>query len=334
MSRLFALLAVLVAGAAAAQPEPPPPPVESAPEDVNLSGSAQARSASLSEETAANARYSDFSAGPGGVWFIVTQGVVGLFGGALVGAVRGAQSRELYPWMFGGGLLLGAASGIFQYIHPIGRAAAGASALGAAAGLSAGMGLVVATGTQAPLPVAALLVAGMEVGALAPILLSWAEPDLRRSSAALMGSGASYALALTTLSVLYLRGSGNLINPAVPLLVAPAAGMLVGGVLGAFLDPHPVDVFKLTAIPLGACAALVGYGLILQVPMHKVAVASGVGMAAALALTVVLYETEVEEPAPLPARAAVSRWTVTPGVLGAPGTGAAVPGAFVSGAFD
>src|SRR5690606_11383336 len=127
-------------------------------------------------------------------------------------------------------------------------------------------------------------------GALLPIALAWNSADLSGSDLALVTSGSVYGLVLTTLAILYARGTGNLISPTVPLLVAPAAGMLLGGLLAAFIEPPPWSVFALTAAPIGAGLILSGYGLILQVPMHKVAATTLIGMGVTAVGTLLLTQ--------------------------------------------
>ncbi|MGQ0507651.1 MAG: hypothetical protein ACT4TC_20300 [Myxococcaceae bacterium] len=330
MRVLLALSLCWISASALAQSPPPPPPVpeEATPAPATPRGASLADGADSARPPQ---RYSALSAGRGGVWFFVTQAVIGTFTGAMAGAITGARDQDLYPWFLGGGLLFGAVGAVFQYFHPIGGATAGMSALGAGVGVTAGLGLVMALNITLPLPTMLLLAAAMEVGALLPVAFAWNKEDLSPSTLALASSGAVYGLVLTSLAVIYLRGTGNLVDPAVPLLIAPAVGMALGGLLGAFIEPPGWSVFQATAIPIGAAMVLTGYGLILQVPAHKVAATVLVGMAVTGAATVLLtqpWKVAREEQravklpkliptatVALPARAGESA-AVLPGVMG------------------
>jgi hypothetical protein len=256
---------------------------------------AEERGISLADQPVAQ-RHSSLSAGSGGVLFMITQMAIGALNGGFVGAISGAPQKEYLGWFLGGALVFGAASGWFQYVHPIGKATAALSAFGASSGLLAGLGLLIASKITSPFLAVALLTLAMEAGALAPVFAAWGQPDLTSGDAMLSGSASIYAFTLTGLAIVYMRASGNLIDPVLPMLLAPAAGMALGGLLSMAFDLSPGRVFALTAVPLAVGSVLFLSGILLT---NDLAVSSGttlLGMLLTVGVTALFTSPATELP--------------------------------------
>ncbi|MBM4781073.1 MAG: hypothetical protein GQE15_25550 [Archangiaceae bacterium] len=204
------------------------------------------------------ARFSAFSAGRGGALFAFSQGVDGLVLGAVIGAsitagwrapLSGAQG--LYLGALAGGVTLGALGSLLQHLQPIGLVAAGATSLGLLVGALAGFGVaaLLPVGTAVP---GLLALVGSQVGGLVPLALSWAAEDLDPSDLAMMGAAALSAFALTGLLNL---ATGRPLVPAA-LLLAPAVGMAIGGLIAALTSVPVATIFRYAGLPLGAALAL------------------------------------------------------------------------------
>lgn len=198
-------------------------------------------------------RYSRFSAGAGGPLFIFSEVVTGIVTGAMVGAAidppndgdNDPRNNGAYAGGVLGGLGLGTAAALYQYWQPVEMTEAALAAGGALTGFLAGLGAADAANWNATgFAVAALL--GSQLGVGAALAATFGEGEPSGGDTALVGMTSLYATALTGL-VMWAAES----DTAFPLLFAPAAGMLAGGLLTGFFELPVNRVFTLTVLPLG-----------------------------------------------------------------------------------
>lgn len=210
------------------------------------------------------ARFSAFSAGRGGALFAFAEGVDGLVLGGVIGAaitsgwrspLAGAQG--VYLGALAGGLTLGALGSLLQYVQPIGLVAAGATSLGLLVGALGGFGVAsLLPGAGVAVVPGLLAVIGSQVGGLVPLALLWTAEDLDPADLAMMGAAALSAFVLTGLVNL---ATGRPLVPAA-LLLAPAIGMAIGGLLAAVTTVPMAAIFRTVGLPLGAALALFALG--------------------------------------------------------------------------
>ncbi|MER2561912.1 MAG: hypothetical protein ABTQ32_14385 [Myxococcaceae bacterium] len=207
---------------------------------------------------ATGARFSAFSAGRGGALFAFSEGVGGLVLGGVLGAglTSGgplASAQGVYLGALAGGVVLGALGSVLQYVQPIGLVAAGATSLGLVVGGLAGFGVAsLLSGLGSAALPGLLALVGAQVGGLVPLALSWATEDLEPSALAMMGAAALSAFALAALVNL---ATGRPLVPAA-LLLAPAVGMAIGGLIAAVSRVQVSTIFRYAGVPLGAALAL------------------------------------------------------------------------------
>lgn len=246
-------------------------------------------------------RFSLLSAGRGGPLFAFSEVVDGLVVGGLIGAELASSPSN--PLALPGGACLGALAGgiglgglgvLLQYLQPIGLVAAGASALGVTVGALAGLGVAAllegfVMGLPGVLP-GVLALVGSQVGAFVPFALLWSADDLDPAELALMTSTALYAFAITSLVNVALARPFS----APALLVAPAIGMAVGGLVAALTQLSTGAVFRYTALPLGVALATFFLGGLLGAAPQVAAIASLGGMGLTLLITgLVTFATTV-----------------------------------------
>lgn len=204
------------------------------------------------------ARFSAFSAGRGGALFAFSEGVGGLVLGGVLGAGLSSggalvSAQGVYLGALAGGVVLGALGSVLQYVQPIGLVAAGATSLGLVVGGLAGFGVASLLSGLGSVALPGLLaLVGAQVGGLVPLALSWATEDLEPSALAMMGAAALSAFALTGLVNLAI---GRPLVPAA-LLLAPAVGMAIGGLIAAVSRVQVSTIFRYAGLPLGAALAL------------------------------------------------------------------------------
>ncbi len=280
--------------------------------------------------TPSGARFSAFSAGRGGALFAFSEGVGGLVLGGVIGAAitstwRGplAGAQGVYLGALAGGVTLGALGSVLQYVQPIGLVAAGATSLGLVVGALAGFGvasLLSQLQGSALLP-GLLALVGSQVGGLVPLALLWTAEDLDPSDLSMMGAAALSAFALTGLINL---ATGRPLVPAA-LLLAPAVGMAIGGLIAAVSNVPVATIFRYAGLPLGAGLAL--FALVSGV-FESVQLGAGValgGAAITLGITaLVSFATAPVEAAPV---------SLVPTLVVLPGRGREVsvgPGAVIT----
>ncbi len=249
-------------------------PMGETPGDLGPSTPTTEEPRAVAPTVAGGERFSRFSAGRGGPLFAFSQVVDGLVVGGLIGAALSTPSTGplavpsgAYLGALAGGVGLGAVGVLLQYFQPIGLVAAGAAALGLGVGLLGGLGL--ASGLSAFIPglpavlPGLLALVGSQVGALVPLALLWSADDLDPSDLAMLGAGALDAFALTALFNVAL--GRPLLESA--LLVAPAIGMAVGGLVAALTRVPLSKVVRYGALPVGVGLSLFYLGgVVFQAP--------------------------------------------------------------------
>ncbi|WP_164001630.1 hypothetical protein [Pyxidicoccus caerfyrddinensis] len=245
---------------AAREPRPPAPVAEPAQAPSRPPASAPLRA--LEPPPKRSVRYSRLSAESGGPTLVLSEALGGMVLGAMLGDsydTPGGRSDNAYMGAMVGALTLGTASTLYQYFIPVKRneslLAAGAATLGFTAGVSA------ANGWDLDSRQRALLALGTsQVGVASVLLLTAGGKDVSDGDTGLVGMTSFYAL-ITTGLVEYIgsRQSGDSFRYT-PLLIAPAAGMLMGGLLAIPLEIEPSSIRDVTLFPMGMglTALLVG----------------------------------------------------------------------------
>jgi hypothetical protein len=242
-------------------------------------------------------RYSRLSAGEGGSLVVLTEAMGGLVTGAMLGDsydAEGGRADGAYAGAMLGALTLGAAGTLYQYFVPVRRneslLAAGAATLGFTAGVSAANAWGMDSRQRALLSLVT-----SQVGVASVLLLTSGGEDVSAGDTALMGMMSFYAL-LSTGLIEYIgaRQSGERFRYA-PVLVAPAAGMLLGGLLAIPLEVSPASIRDITMFPLGMGALALLIGSRLDVSQATVAktVAGTVGGTFALTVLLTVLSSDV-----------------------------------------
>jgi hypothetical protein len=243
-------------------------------------------------------RYSRLSADSGGPTLVLTEAVGGMVLGAMLGSTyddANGRSDNAYAGAMLGALTLGTASTLYQYFVPVKRneslLAASASTLGFMAGVSAANAWDLDSRQRA-----LLALTTSQVGVASVLLVTAGGEDVSSGDAGLVGMTAFYAFIATGL-VEYIgsRQSGERFRYT-PLLVAPAAGMLVGGLLAMPLEIPPSSIRDVTLFPagMGLVALLVGSRLdVSNVTVAKTVLGT---VAGSFAITVLLSALSPDEP--------------------------------------
>ncbi|MBZ4422296.1 hypothetical protein [Myxococcus sp. RHSTA-1-4] len=250
-------------------------------------------------------RYSRLSADSGGPTLVLTEAVGGMVLGAMLGSTyddENGRSDNAYAGAMLGALTLGTASTLYQYFVPVKRneslLAASASTLGFMAGVSAANGWDLDSRRRA-----LLALTTSQVGVASVLFITAGGEDVSSGDTGLVGMTAFYAFVTTGL-VEYIgsRQSGESFRYT-PLLIAPAAGMIIGGLLAIPLEIPPSSVRDVTLFPvgMGLTALLVGSRLdVSDVTVAKTVLGT---VAGTFAITVLLSALSPDEPTQRDARA-------------------------------
>jgi hypothetical protein len=196
-------------------------------------------------------RYSRFSAGPAGPSIAVAQVLLGVSGGAILGNSFDTEGNtsNLYSGAMLGGLALGTTGILYQYYFPVQRREALLASTASLAGLAGG--IAYANNRNLGDRDRALLgIVASQVGMFTPLLLTSGGKDI---------SGADYGLiSLTSFYATVFAGLIEFIHDAetpggynyAPMLMAPAIGMAVGGLLAIPLELNGVAFSILWPTPL------------------------------------------------------------------------------------
>lgn len=254
----------------AREPAPPPPPLptsEAPSSRPAFTGSAPpTRPAFTGPATPARERaqrYSTLSAGEGGSTLVLTQVIAGTVNGAMLGeafsSVGTNAADHAYSGAVLGALTLGAATTLYQYWVPVRRnealLASGASTLGFTAAVTAANAWGMDSRGRA-----LLSLTGSQGGLLAVLALTSGGDDVSDGDVGLIGSTSLYAVIFTSLAEYIRAEETGQDYRFTPLLLAPAVGMALGGLLSVPLELRPSSIRELTTYPLGAglVALLVG----------------------------------------------------------------------------
>jgi hypothetical protein len=301
--------------APAAPPPAAPPPAAPSPPAWTPPA---ARSTGPAESPAERAvRYSRFSAGSGGPALVVTEVLLGLTGGAFLGSTYDAEGKtsNLYTGAMLGGLTLGTGSILYQYFQRVERDESLLATLTSLSGLAGGIGFANAHhfGDRDRI---ILSLATSQVGLFAALLLSAGGLDISSADVGLMSITSFYSVLIASLIEFIndARNSTRGYNFA-PMLMAPAIGMAIGGLLSIPLEMNGVAFALVTTVPLVAS----GFAIALAAPLSNNATT---GKAVLITLTSSLGVTALitaltAEPPKQRASAGAPRLTPTPVVLAA-----------------
>jgi hypothetical protein len=208
-------------------------------------------------------RYSRYSAGPGGSTLALTAGIYGFITGAMLGSSFSINNDGLgndgYTGAVIGGLSLGTAAILYQYFVPVGRREG--LLVGGAATAALISSLAVANSEDMTSKDRAVLTVSTTTASMIAVLLFTAGgEDVSTGDAGLVGSVALYGFIVTGL-VEYIHSEQTRQDfNSVPMLLAPALGMAVGGLLAVPLELSSSLLFDLTAYPIltGSAALMLG----------------------------------------------------------------------------
>ncbi len=226
----------------AAPVQPPAAPLEA----PILPRQEMAEASSLSPPPLPPGRYRSYSAGPGGFVLISTELVTGAITGGLLGAARGRDGSVASGIMLGG-LSLGATAALYQYFARVESNEAWLTSIAAGAGFITGFGVASEQGLSQR-DRAVLTFASTQLSILSTLAITAMKPgDVSGGDTWLMGTSSLYAFIFTGL-VQGSRGDSDI----TPTLAAPVLGLIAGALLSIPLEPHPGDMFAITALPLAA----------------------------------------------------------------------------------
>jgi hypothetical protein len=219
-------------------------------------------------------RYSRYSAGAGGPTLALTEGMMGVVTGAMLGSAfdiaSDARDSDGYTGAILGGLTLGSAATIYQYFIPVGRResllAAGAATTGMMASLTIANSRDLSDKDRA-----ALTFATSQAGIIGVLLATAGGEDVSAGDTGLVGATSLYGFVLTGLiEYIHARETDQRYN-FVPVLLAPAVGMAIGGLLAIPIEMSSSSAFELTMYPLGTglVALLIGARLADDVVVAK-----------------------------------------------------------------
>lgn len=258
--------------------EPPSPPLPERPAPPAPSQPALTpppRSTGPAESPGRRAlRYSRYSAGSGGATLVLTEGMVGIATGAMLGSAfdiaSDGRDSDGYTGAIIGGLTLGTAATLYQYFVPVGRRegllAAGAATVGMMAGLTVANSRDLSDKDRAM-----LTFASTQAGVISVLLLTAGGGDVSAGDAGLVGATSLYGFVIAGLvEYIHAEQTGQHYN-FVPLLLAPAVGMALGGLLAIPVELSSQSAFELTMYPLGTglLALLIGSRLADDVVVAK-----------------------------------------------------------------
>ncbi|MFL5348445.1 MAG: hypothetical protein ACJ8AT_26920 [Hyalangium sp.] len=260
---------------AASTPPSPPPPPRAAPAPSPPEWTPPPRATGPAESPAERAlRYSRYSAGAGGPTLVLTEGLAGLVTGAMLGSAfdiaRDVRSSDGYTGAIVGGLALGTVATLYQYFVPVGRREGMLAAGAATAGLMASLTLANSRNLNDK-DRAMLAFASTQVSILSVLVLTSGGGDVSAGDAGLVGSMSLYGFVFAGLIEYIHAKQTQQRYDYVPVLMAPAAGMALGGLLAIPLELSSSSAFELTLYPLGAglTALLLGARLADEVVVAK-----------------------------------------------------------------
>jgi hypothetical protein len=197
------------------------------------------------------ARYSRFSAGPGGPAVVVAEVLLGLGSGAMLGAAydTGGQNSNAYSAAMISGLALGTAGTLYQYFVPVQRREA---MLATTASLVGMMGAIAIANDNDmnDRDRAILAMVTAQVGMFSTLLLTAGGEDVSGSDLGLMTVTTTYAFMFTGLIEFISNAESSRGYNFTPVLLAPAVGMALGGLLAIPLELSAGRLLVISLIPL------------------------------------------------------------------------------------
>ena len=270
--RALLLLTCLLATAAGAQTEP----AGSSPDEPAWARPPPSTGPAESAGSRAQ-RYSRFSAGPAGPAIAVSEVLLGIASGAILGNAFDAegQTNNLYTGAMLGGLTLGTGGILYQYYFPVQRRESVLATTASLAGLAGGIAYA-NNQRLGDRDRAVLALVTSQVGMFSSLLLTRGGEDL---------SGADYGLiCLTSVYATLFASLIEFIHDAetsggynfAPMLMAPAIGMALGGLLAIPVELNSLAFAILWPVPL----AISGMAFGLAAPLSGNATTGRVGLIA------------------------------------------------------
>lgn len=246
-------------------------------------------------------RYSRYSAGAGGPTLALTEGMMGIVTGAMLGSAfdiaSDARDSDGYTGAILGGLTLGTAATLYQYFIPVGRRESLLAAGAGTAGLMASL-TIANSRDLSEKDRSALVFASTQAGIIGVLLATAGGGDVSSGDAGLVGATSLYGFVITGLiEYIHARETDQGYN-FVPVLLAPAVGMALGGLLAIPVEMSSSSAFELTMYPLGTglLALLIGARLADDVVVAKTVLGTVAGTFLVVALINGLSGGVVEPP--------------------------------------
>jgi hypothetical protein len=197
------------------------------------------------------ARYSRFSAGPGGPAIVVAEVLLGLGTGAMLGASYDTDGRNsnAYSAAMISGLALGTAGTLYQYFVPVKRAESVMATTASLVGMMGAIGVANDNG-MSDRDRAILAMVASQAGLYATLLLTAGGEDVSGSDVGLMTVTTSYAFMFTSLIEFISHSETGRGYNFTPVLLAPAVGMALGGLLAIPLELSAGRLLFISLIPL------------------------------------------------------------------------------------
>lgn len=298
-------------------PAPPAPPPRAAPSPPEWAPPPSSTGPAESPAERAE-RYSRFSAGSGGPALVVTEVLLGLAGGGFLGSTYDADGKtnNLYTGAMLGGLMLGTGSIVYQYFQRVERDESLLATLSSLSGLSAGIGFA-NSHHWGERDRALLSLACSQVGLFASLALTSGGLDISGADMGLITLTSFYSVLIAGLIEFIndANNSGRGYNFA-PMLMAPAIGMAMGGLLSIPLELNGLAFALLYSVPLAAS----GLAIAMAAPLSGNATTGNVvliTLTSSLGLTALITALTSSVSPEQPASASAPRLTPVPVVLAA-----------------
>jgi hypothetical protein len=197
------------------------------------------------------ARYSRFSAGRGGPAIVVTEVLLGLGGGAMLGASYDTDGKNsnAYSVAMMSGLALGTAGTLYQYFVPVQRRESILATTASLVGMLGG--IAVANGNDfSDRDRAILALATSQAGMFGALLLTAGGDDVSGEDLGLMTVTSTYAFLFTSLIEFISNAESRRGYNFAPVLMAPAVGLALGGLLSIPLELSAGRLLVISLVPL------------------------------------------------------------------------------------
>lgn len=270
--RALLLLTCLLATVAGAQTEP----AGSSPDEPAWARPPPSTGPAESAGSRAQ-RYSRYSAGPAGPTIAVAEVLVGIAGGAILGNSFDAEGRtnNLYTGAMLGGLTLGTGGILYQYFFPVQRRESLLATTASLAGLAGGIAYA-NNQNLGDRDRALLAVLTSQVGMFSSLLLTRGGEDLSSADYGLICLTSVYATAFAGLIEFIHNAETSGGYNFAPMLMAPAIGMALGGLLAIPVELNSLAFAILWPVPL----SIGGMAFGLAAPLSGNATTGRVGLIA------------------------------------------------------